>query len=153
LVSQGVIQNFRGYQTVAVLQQTTYEEPKKDADGKPVVGADGKPVMEKKTVTEQALPMGPAASQIAIKQLGTTGGGFVSVNSSRPCENATPLSNFLELLAILLIPAALCYTYGEMVGDRRQGWAVLAAMLVIFVPLAVGAIAAEQSGVPALTER
>ena len=93
--------------------------------------------------------MGPAASQIAIKQLGTNGGGFFNVNSAHPFENPTPLSNFLELLAILLIPAALCYTFGVMVGDTRQGWAVLAAMFVIFVPLAVFAVWQEQSGVPA----
>src|SRR5947209_3672347 len=129
LVSQGVVQNFRPYQTVARLQ------PAKDADGN--------------AVTEQQLPMGPAASQIAIKQLGTNGGGFFNVNSAHPYENPTPLSNFLEMLAILLIPAALCYTFGVMVGDTRQGWAVLAAMVVIFLPLAIGAIAAEQAGVPA----
>ena len=96
-------------------------------------------------MTEQTLPMGPAASQIAIKQLGTNGGGFFNVNSAHPFENPTPLSNFLEMLAILLIPAALCYTFGVMVGDRRQGWAILAAMLVIFVPLTIGCIAAEQA--------
>jgi K+-transporting ATPase ATPase A chain len=89
---------------------------------------------------------------VAIKQLGTNGGGFFNVNSAHPFENPTPLSNFLELLAILLIPAALCYTFGVMVGDTRQGWAILAAMFVIFLPLAIGAIAAEQAGVPALTE-
>jgi K+-transporting ATPase ATPase A chain len=152
LVSQGVLQNFRGYEQVTLVQPTTVEEPKKDADGKPIIDAHGKPVTEKKTVTEQTLPMGPAASQIAIKQLGTNGGGFFNVNSAHPYENPTPLSNFLEMLAILVIPAALCYTFGVMVGDPRQGWAVLAAMLVIFVPLVVGAIAAEQAGVPALTE-
>ena len=90
-------------------------------------------------VTTQTLAMGPAASQIAIKQLGTNGGGFFNVNSAHPFENPTPLSNFLEMLAILLIPAGLCYTFGVMVGDTRQGWAVLAAMLVIFVPLTIGA--------------
>jgi K+-transporting ATPase ATPase A chain len=129
LVSQGVVQNFRPYQTVARLQLA------KDADGNAVI--------------EQQLPMGPAASQIAIKQLGTNGGGFFNVNSAHPYENPTPLSNFLEMLAILLIPAALCYTFGMMVGDTRQGGAILAAMLVIFVPLAIGCIAAEQAGVPA----
>src|SRR5204863_9375823 len=108
---------------------------------------------DKKPVTTQTLPMGPAASQIAIKQLGTNGGGFFNVNGAHPYENPTPLSNFLELLAILLIPAALCYTFGVMVGDTRQGWAVLAAMLVIFVPLLVSVVAAEQSGSPALTPR
>src|SRR5262245_50169904 len=95
--------------------------------------------------------MGPAASQIAIKQLGTNGGGFFNTNGAHPYENPTPLSNFLELLAILLIPAALCYTFGVMVGDTRQGWGILAAMLVIFVPLAIGCIAAEETGNPALT--
>ncbi len=128
LVSQGVIQNFRPYETAKLVQ--------------PAIGADGKPV------TEASLPMGPAASQNAIKQLGTNGGGFFNVNSAHPYENPTPLSNFLELLAILLIPAALCYTFGEMVGDRRQGWAVLAAMFLILVPLTICTVWAEQSGVP-----
>lgn len=102
------------------------------------------------SVAGQTLPMGPAASQIAIKQLGTNGGGFFNVNSAHPFENPTPISNLLQMLAILLVPAALCFTFGEMVGDRRQGWAIFAAMAVIFVPLAVGAIAAEQAGNPAL---
>ncbi|MCW5976901.1 MAG: potassium-transporting ATPase subunit KdpA [Bryobacteraceae bacterium] len=92
----------------------------------------------------QTLPMGPAASQVAIKQLGTNGGGFFNVNSSHPFENPTPLSNFAEMLAILLIPAALCYTFGRMVDDRRQGWALLAAMLVLFVPLVFAVVRAEQ---------
>ncbi len=132
LISQGVVQNFRDYQQVTLLQ------PTHDANGN--------------EVTEQTLPMGPAASQVAIKQLGTNGGGFFNVNSAHPYENPTPLANFLEMLAILLIPAALCYTFGVMVGDTRQGWAVLAVMLVIFVPLAAGTTAAEQAGNPALTE-
>ena len=90
-------------------------------------------------VKEQVLPLGPAASQIAIKQLGTNGGGFFNTNSSHPFENPTPLSNFLEMLAILLIPAALCCTFGKMVGDIRQGWALLTAMTLIFcVLLGVG---------------
>ncbi len=152
LVSQGVIQNFRAYQTIELVQPITVEEPVKDADGNPFTDAEGKPVTEKEPVTTQTLPMSPAASQIAIKQLGTNGGGFFNVNSAHPYENPTPLSNFLELLAILLIPAALCYTFGVMVGDTRQGWAILAAMLVIFVPLLVGCVAAEQAGVPALSE-
>jgi K+-transporting ATPase ATPase A chain len=128
LVSQGVVQNWKAYDAVSLLQAAT------DADGKPL--------------TEQTLPMGPAASQIAIKQLGTNGGGFFNVNSAHPFENPTPLSNFLEMLAILLIPAACCHMYGGMVNDRRQGWALIAAMLVTFVPLTVGVIAAEQAGVP-----
>jgi K+-transporting ATPase ATPase A chain len=129
LVSQGVIQNLSPYQSVQVVQ--------------PIAGADGA------AVETQSLAMGPAASQIAIKQLGTNGGGFFNVNSAHPFENPTPLSNFLELLAILLIPAALCYAFGVMVGDSRQGWALLAAMYVIFVPLAVFAVWQEQLGVPA----
>jgi len=152
LVSQGMVQNFRAYENVSLVQATSVEEPKKDAAGNAVVGADGKPVMEKKPVTEQTLPMGPVASQIAIKQLGTNGGGFFNVNAAHPYENPNALTNFLEMVAIFLIPAALCLTFGVMVGDTRQGWAILAAMLVIFVPLAIGTIAAEQAGVPAFTE-
>lgn len=129
-VSQGVVQNFNPYQTVALVQPTT------DADGN--------------AVTQQVLPMGPAASQIAIKQLGTNGGGFFNVNSSHPFENATPLSNFFEMLSILLIPAALCYTFGKMVGDTRQGWAILAAMTIIFVAFMVLVVLSEQAGNPRL---
>ena len=99
---------------------------------------------------QQVLAVGPAASQIAIKQLGTNGGGFFNVNSAHPFENPTPLSNFLELLAILLIPAALCYTFGKMVGDTRQGWAILAAMTIIFVVLVAVTVWAEQGGNPRL---
>ena len=95
--------------------------------------------------SKQLLPMGPAASQIAIKQLGTNGGGFFNVNSAHPFENPTPLSNFAQMLAILLIPAALCYAFGRMVNDRRQGWALLAAMLVLFVPLLLVTVHSEQS--------
>src|SRR5262249_18366228 len=148
LVSQGVIQNFRTYDAVALRQATESEEPKKDANGKPVLDRDGKPVTEKKVVNEQTLPMGPAASQVAIKQLGTNGGGFFNVNSAHPYENPTPLSNFLEMLAILVIPGALCWTFGEMVGDRRQGWVVLAAMLLILVPLTVGCLAPAPPALP-----
>jgi potassium-transporting ATPase potassium-binding subunit len=130
LVSQGVIQNFDSY------QHATLAESFKDADGR--------------AVTEQVLPMGPAASQIAIKQLGTNGGGFFNANSAHPYENPTPLANFLEMLAILLIPAALCYTFGKMVGDTRQGWALLAAMTVIFLVCLVGCGNFEQHSTPAL---
>ena len=150
-VSQGVVQNFSAYQTVPLLQATSYEEPKLDADGKPLKDADGKPVTETRgTVKEQVLPMGPAASQIAIKQLGTNGGGFFNVNSAHPFENATPLTNFLEMLSILLIAAALCYTFGVMVGDTRQGWAVLVAMTIVFVGALALCVWAEQTGNPRL---
>jgi K+-transporting ATPase ATPase A chain len=128
LVSQGVVQTFRPYQAVRLLQPTA------DADGTVVI--------------EQLLALGPAASQIAIKQLGTNGGGFFNVNSSHPFENATSVSNLVEVLSILIIPAALCYTFGKMVGDTRQGWAILAAMTLIFVPLLGVALTAEQSGNP-----
>jgi K+-transporting ATPase ATPase A chain len=150
-VSQGVVQNFSAYKAVPLLQATSYEEPTLEADGKPRTDADGTPVTETKQVQEQVLPMGPAASQVAIKQLGTNGGGFFNVNSAHPFENPTPLSNFFEMLAILVISVALCYTFGVMVGDTRQGWAVLAAMTLIFVPLLALCVGAEQSGNPAFT--
>ena len=102
-------------------------------------------------MNQQTIALGPAASQIAIKQLGTNGGGFFNVNSAHPFENPTPLSNFLETLAILLIPAALCYTFGKMVGDTRKGWALLAAMTIIFVVMLSVCVWAEQSGNPALS--
>jgi potassium-transporting ATPase potassium-binding subunit len=131
LVSQGVVQTFRPYETVALIQSTT------DANGKPV--------------TQQHIAMGPAASQVIIKQLGTNGGGFFNVNSAHPLENPTPLAGFVEMLSILLIAAALCYTFGQMVGDTRQGWVVLTAMLVIFIPLLLLGYSAEQVGNPRLT--
>ncbi len=146
LVSQGVVQSFAPARTVSLQEPVTIQVPVTDAAGQPVVGANGAPVTRAQVVTEQTLPLGPAASQVAIKQLGTNGGGFYNVNSAHPFENPTPVSNFLEVLAILLIPAALCYTFGRMVGDTRQGWAVLAAMLVIFVPLTFADYAAEQAG-------
>ncbi len=130
LASQGVIQNFKAYQVAHLTQPITYQQPTK-------------------TLTEQILPMGPVASQIAIKQLGTNGGGFFNVNSAHPYENPTPISNFLETLAILLIPAALCYTFGIMVHDKRQGWALLLAMLLLFIPFAWLTAATEQQGNPA----
>ena len=150
LVSQGVVQNFKSYVDVPVVQTTTMTEAVKDAAGNPVLDAAGKPVTKDSPVTTQTLPMGPAASQIAIKQLGTNGGGFFGANSAHPYENPTPLSNFFELLSILLIPAALCYTFGSMIGDRRQGWALLMVMLLIFVPLLIACTSAEQGGNPAL---
>ena len=146
LVSQGVVQTFGPYAKVAVVQATEYDEPVTDKDGKPVLDEKGQAKTKKSTLTEQVIAVGPAASQIAIKQLGTNGGGFFNVNSAHPFENPTPLTNFLELLAILLISAALCYTFGVMVGDTRQGWAVLAAMTVIFVALLVVCVVAEQNG-------
>jgi K+-transporting ATPase ATPase A chain len=150
LVGQGVVQTFNAYQTVPLLEPVTYEQPKPGADGQAMQDAGGKPVMERVEVKEQTIAVGPAASQVAIKQLGTNGGGFFNVNSAHPLENPTPFSNFLEMLSILLIPAALCYTFGAMVGDTRQGWAILAAMTVVFVALIFVTVPSEQNGNPAL---
>jgi K+-transporting ATPase ATPase A chain len=150
LVSQGVIQNLKPYVDVPVVQTSSYAQPVTDAAGNPVKDASGNPETKPAQTTTQTLPMGPAASQIAIKMLGTNGGGFFGANSAHPYENPTPFSNFLEMLAILLIPGGLCITFGQMVGDRRQGWAILATMLVIFIPLVIGVTAAEQSGNPIL---
>ena len=151
LVGQGVPQTYAKYATVTLVQPVTYDNPKNGPDGQPLKDEKGNPVTEKATATEQTIPLGPAASQIAIKQLGTNGGGFYNVNSAHPFENPTPLSNFLEVLAILLIPAALCYTFGRMIGDTRQGWALLAAMTLIFVPLLVAVYVGEGTGNPVLT--
>lgn len=131
LVSQGVVQTFSPYKSVDLLKTTT------DANGN--------------VVTQQVLAVGPAASQIAIKQLGTNGGGFFNVNSAHPLENATPFSNFIEMLSILLISGALCYTFGVMVGDTRQGWAVLAVMTIIMVAFLSLAVWTEQHGNPVFT--
>ncbi len=150
LVSQGVVQTFSAYQTVPLVESVEYDNPKLDAAGQPVKDEKGNLVTEKATRKEQVIAVGPAASQIAIKQLGTNGGGFFNTNSAHPLENPTPLSNFLEMLAILLIPAALCYTFGKMVGDTRQGWAILAAMTAVFVVMLGACVRAEQSGNPLL---
>jgi K+-transporting ATPase ATPase A chain len=146
LVSQGVVQTFGAYPKATVVQPTQYDEPVTDKDGKPVLDEKGQPKTKKSTLTEQVIAVGPAASQIAIKELGTNGGGFFNANSAHPFENATPLSNFLEVLSILMISGALCYTFGVMVGDTRQGWTVLAAMTVIFVALLAVCYVAEQNG-------
>ncbi len=146
LVSQGVVQNFRSYEKAAVLQPIEYDEPVTDDQGKPVLDEKGQPKTKKTKLTEQVIAVGPAASQIMIKQLGTNGGGFFNVNSAHPFENATPLSNFIELLAILVISGALCYTFGVMVKDTRQGWVILAAMTAIFVVLLAVCVIAEQRG-------
>ncbi|HVS77575.1 MAG TPA: potassium-transporting ATPase subunit KdpA, partial [Steroidobacteraceae bacterium] len=131
LVSQGVIQNFSAYKHVTMLQPVTYRQQKTDAAGNPVKDAAGSPVMESITTQTQTLPMGPIASQESIKELGTNGGGFLNANSAHPYENPTGLSNFLEMLLIIVIPASLTYTFGRMVGDTRQGWAVLGAMAIL----------------------
>ena len=150
LAGQGVIQNFGAAKTVSTLESQTYQQPKLDADGKPVLDDKGAPVTVEATATTQTLAMGPVASQEAIKMLGTNGGGFFNANSAHPYENPNALSNLLEMLAIFLIPAALCFTFGRVVGDPRQGWAVIATMTILFVVAVVAIIPAEHAGNPLL---
>ncbi len=148
MVGQGVIQNFDAYKDVTTLEVNAYQQPKNGADGQPLKDAKGNPVMEDLKTPTQSLAMGPVASQEVIKMLGTNGGGFFNANSAHPYENPTALTNLLQMLLIFLIPAALCFTFGHEVGDRRQGWAVLAAMTVMFVVAVVVITPAEQAGNP-----
>jgi K+-transporting ATPase ATPase A chain len=148
LASQGVVQNFAAYKDAATIETLTYQNPKADAAGHPLVDAAGNPVTETATTGTQTLPMGPVASQEAIKELGTNGGGFFNANSAHPYENPTPLTDILETFAMFLIPFALTYTFGKMVGDTRQGWVLLITMLILFVPLVLLAFHAEQHGNP-----
>jgi potassium-transporting ATPase potassium-binding subunit len=148
LVGQGVVQNFSAYKDVTTIETLAYEQPKVDAAGNPVKDSTGNPVVEKLTTQKQTLPMGPIASQEAIKELGTNGGGFLNANSAHPYENPTPLSNFFEMLAIILIPTSLTYTFGRMVGDTRQGWAVFATMLILGLSLLTVTLYNEQLGNP-----
>jgi len=150
LCGLGVVQNLKAYETVQTLDSVSWQEPQLGPDGQPLKDDKGQPVMEDKSARTQTLAMGPVASQLAIKMLGTNGGGFFNANSAHPYENPTPLSNFLQMLSILVIPTALCFVFGRMVGDLRQGWAVLAAMTAIFVVAVVAATVAEQQGNPAL---
>lgn len=149
-VGQGVVQNFDAYKDVTTLEATHYQTSPAGADGQPLKDALGAPVVQAAVATTQTLPMGPVASQEAIKLLGTNGGGFFNANSAHPFENPTALSNFLQMLAIFLIPAGLCFAFGRAVGDQRQGWAVLAAMTVLFVVAVVAITPAEQVGNPLL---
>ncbi len=149
LVGQGVIQNLNPYQSVPLHDPVSYQQPLVNAQGNPLMNAAGNPATRTVLQKNQLLPMGPVASQEAIKELGTNGGGFFNANSAHPFENPTPLSNFLEMLAVLLLPAALCFTFGEMVGDRRQGWAIFIVMTVLFVAFLGTALYAEQHGNPA----
>jgi potassium-transporting ATPase potassium-binding subunit len=146
LVSQGVIQNLRPYEKAAVIEPMQVQ--KTGADGKPMVGPDGKPVMD--TVTEQTIPQGPVASQEIIKEFGTNGGGFFQANSAHPFENPTPLTNLIEMLAIFAIGAGLTYTLGRMTGSQAHGWAVWAAMAVLFMAGCTVAYWAEARGNPLL---
>jgi K+-transporting ATPase ATPase A chain len=149
-MAQGVIQNFDGYRDVTTLETVRYDNPRLDASGAPLLDAHGTPITEPAISQTQSLPMGPVASQEAIKMLGTNGGGVFNANSAHPYENPTPLTNFAQMIAMFLIPAALCFVFGRMVGDIRQGWAILGAMTIIFVVMAVIATWAENQGNPAL---
>jgi K+-transporting ATPase ATPase A chain len=147
LVSQGVVQNLKPYDTVQLVDP--YQTPQLGADGKPVNGPDGKPLMQ--TITQQVIAQGPTASQEIIKELGTNGGGFFNANSAHPFENPTPFTNFLEMFCIFAIPSALTYTLGKMTGSPRHGWAVWAAMALLFLAGVTTAYWAEARGNPLVT--
>ena len=151
LNSQGVIQNFDAYKQVKTLEVTKYQEPKMGEDGQPLKDDKGSPITVDAKTDQQIIAMGPVASQEAIKMLGTNGGGFFNANSAHPYENPTALTNFLQMISIFLIPAALCFTFGAVVGDRRQGIAILSAMTIIFVVATYFATVAEQTGNPLIT--
>lgn len=148
LVQQGVVQNFDAYKDVQTLEVNKWQEPRLGADGQPVKDAKGAPVMVDKSSAVQTIAMGPVASQEAIKMLGTNGGGFFNANSAHPYENPTPLTDFVQMLAIFLIPAGLCIAFGRMVQDKRQGWTIYIAMFVLFAVGAVAAMTFEQQGNP-----
>ncbi len=152
LIQQGSPQTFANTATATLVQPTSYDQPVTNAQGAPVTGKDGKPEMTHVVVTEQPISLGPVASQEAIKMLGTNGGGYFNVNSAHPYENPTPLTDFLELLAILWIPAALCFTFGAMAKDMRQGWCILAAMFLLLAPMLYLCGQQEQSGNPLLNK-
>lgn len=139
-MQQGVIQNFSPYVDARTVESTQYD-----------MAVEGSDTPEQATTQTQHIAMGPVASQEAIKMLGTNGGGFFNVNSAHPFENPTPLTNFIQMLAIFLIPAGLCYAFGMMVGDRRQGWAIFGAMAIMFVVMAGVTIRSELIGNPLLT--
>jgi K+-transporting ATPase ATPase A chain len=148
LVSQGMIQNFKPYTGAKTLEPYTTQVPKTDANGQPVNGADGKPVMVDQIVDTQTIVQGPMASQVAIKMLGTNGGGYTNANAAHPFENPTPLSNFLQMLSIFAIPSALTWYLGRMVKNQRHGWAVWGAMFAMFVAGVLVAWWAEAKGDP-----
>ena len=150
LAGMGVVQTLKPYQDVTTVEAQTWQEPRLDAAGQPLKGADGQPVLENRHGQSQRIALGPVASQLAIKMLGTNGGGFFNANSAHPFENPSAATNALQMLSIFLIPAALCFVLGRQVGDMRQGWALLAAMTVLFVVAVVIATAAEQGGNPRL---
>jgi len=152
LVSQGVVQNLRPYDTAQLIEPQSIEVDKKDANGNVLTNPDGSSQKETKTISEQTIAQGPVASQEIIKELGTNGGGFFNVNSAHPFENPTPFTNFIEMLAIFSLGAGLTYTLGRMTGWQRHGWAVLAAMVVLFLAGLIVVYWAEARGNPILAK-
>jgi K+-transporting ATPase ATPase A chain len=148
LVSQGVVQNFKPYDSAKTLDPYTIQVPKTDDKGQPINGADGKPVMVDQVVDTQTIVEGPIASQIAIKMLGTNGGGYVNANAAHPFENPTPLSNFIQMLSIFAIPSALTYYLGRVTKNQRHGWAVWSAMFILFLGGVLVAWKFEAAGNP-----
>jgi K+-transporting ATPase ATPase A chain len=148
LVSQGVIQNFLPYQVIQTIELQNWQEPQLNEQGQPIKDDKDQLVMVDKSGQKQTIAMGPVASQESIKMLGTNGGGFFNANSAHPYENPNALSNFLQMISIFALPAALCFVFGRMVGDLRQGWAVLLAMVVLFIACAIPEIFFEQQGNP-----
>src|SRR5882672_9347249 len=151
LVSQGMIQNFKPYDTAQLTEPFTIQVPRKDAAGKPVKNAKGDPVMEDQKVETQSIVQGPMASQVAIKMLGTNGGGYVNANAAHPYENPTPLSNFVQMLSFLAISSALVYTFGHKVRNRRHGWAVWAVMMIVLLAGVLTVWSSESQANPRLT--
>ncbi len=151
LVSQGMIQNFKAYDTVKLVEPYAVQVAKKDANGQELKDVNGKAVTEERMVDTQTIAQGPMASQVAIKMLGTNGGGFVNANAAHPYENPTPLSNFIQMLSIFLIPSGLTYYLGRMVKNRRHGWAVWGAMAVLFLAGVLICWSAESTGNTRLT--
>jgi K+-transporting ATPase ATPase A chain len=151
LVSQGMIQNFKSYDTAKVVEPFATQVAKKDAGGQEVKDAQGNTAMEDVKVETQTIPQGPVASQVAIKMLGTNGGGFFNANAAHPFENPTPLSNFIEGLLMFLIPSGLTYYLGRMVRNQKHGWSVWAAMFLLFLVGVLVCWGAETYGNPHLT--
>jgi K+-transporting ATPase ATPase A chain len=150
LISQGMMQNFKPYEKARLIEPADVQLAKKDTAGQEIRDAQGNPVMEEQNVEIQTIPQGPMASQVAIKMLGTNGGGFLNANASHPYENPTPLSNFIQMLSILLIPSGLTYYLGRMVRKQKHGWAVWGAMVILFLGAVLVCWWAEEAGNPRL---
>lgn len=150
LTSQGIIQNLKPYDSANLIEPLTIQVPKKDVRGQEIKDAQGKAVLEEQKLTHQTIPQGPVASQVAIKMLGTNGGGFFNANAAHPYENPTPLSNFLQMLSIFLIPSGLTYYLGRMVNNKKHGWAVWSAMTILFLSTFLVCWWAESTGNPRL---